>query len=70
MSVDVILTDDQMLLAQECIENLRSILIKARSVHSSADYALISSPILHEIQQRQQGILDHLTCDLDKPLKT
>jgi hypothetical protein len=35
----VIQTDEQMLLAQECVANLRRILLEARKVHSRQDYA-------------------------------
>ena len=34
----VIQTDDQMLLAQQCVANLRGILLEARKVHSSQDF--------------------------------
>jgi len=39
----VIQTDDQMLLAQQCIANLRRILLEARKVHSRQDYAPMPS---------------------------
>jgi hypothetical protein len=56
----VIQTDDQMLLAQQCVASLRSILLEARKVHSPQDYSLLAEPILLEIQQRQQEILEYL----------
>lgn len=34
----MIQTDDQMLLAQQCVGNLRQILLQARKVHSQQDY--------------------------------
>jgi hypothetical protein len=61
----VIQTDDQMLLAQQCISNLREILLKARKVHSQQDYLRMSEPILLEIQQREQEILEYLSKDLE-----
>jgi hypothetical protein len=64
----VIQTDDQMLLAQQCIGNLRRILLEARKVHSRQDYARMSEPILLEVQQREQEILEYLTSDLDQPV--
>jgi hypothetical protein len=60
----VILTDDQMMLAQECVANLRRILLEARKVHSRQDYARMAQPILLEVQQREQEILEYLSGDL------
>jgi hypothetical protein len=45
----MIQTDDQMLLAQQCIGNLRRILLEARKVHSRQDYMRLVEPILFEI---------------------
>ena len=61
-------TDDQMLLAQQCIANLRRILLEARKVHSRQDYARMAEPILLEVQQREQEILEYLSSDLEQPL--
>jgi len=63
----LIQTDDQMLLAQQCIANLRKILLGARKVHSRQDYARMAEPILLEVQQREQEILEYLSGDLDQP---
>ena len=57
----MIQTDDQMLLAQQCVANLRAILLEARKVHSSHDYSRLAEPILLEVQQREQEILEYLT---------
>jgi hypothetical protein len=54
----VIQTDDQMLVAQQCVANLRKVLLDARKVHSRQDYARMSEPILLEVQQREQEILE------------
>jgi hypothetical protein len=62
----VIQTDDQMLLAQECVANLRRILLEARKVHSRQDYARLAEPILLEVQQREQDILEYLSMDLEQ----
>jgi hypothetical protein len=62
----VIQTDDQMLLAQECVANLRRILLQARKVHSRQDYARLAEPILLEVQQREQDILEYLSMDLEQ----
>ena len=50
----MIQTDDQMLLARECVANLRRILLEARKVHSRKDYARMAEPILLEVQQREE----------------
>jgi hypothetical protein len=53
----VIQTDDQMLLAQQCVGNLRKVLLGARKVHSRQDYLRLAEPILLEVQQREREIL-------------
>jgi hypothetical protein len=64
----LIQTDDQMLLAQQCVANLRRVLLEARKVHSRRDYIRMAEPILLEVQQREQEILEYLTRDLEQPL--
>jgi hypothetical protein len=64
----VIQTDDQVLLAQQCVANLRRILLEARKVHSAKDYFQLSEPILLEVQQREQEILEYLSGSLEQPL--
>jgi hypothetical protein len=64
----VIQTDDQVLLAQQCVANLRRILLEARKVHSARDYLRLSEPILLEVQQREQEILEYLSGSLEQPL--
>ena len=64
----MIQTDDQMLLAQQCIANLRRILLEARKVHSPQDYTRMAEPILLEIQQSQQEILEYLSRELEQPV--
>jgi hypothetical protein len=64
----VIQTDDQMLLAQQCIGNLRTILVEARKVHSQQDYVRMAAPILLEVQQREQEILEYLSGYLEQPV--
>ena len=60
-------TEDQMLLAQQCGNNLRSILLKSRRVHSGHDYARMAEPILLELQEREREILEYLSRDLEQP---
>ncbi len=57
-----------MLLAQQAIDNLRRILLAARKVHSARDYARLSEPILLELQQREQEILNYLSPVIEQPL--
>jgi hypothetical protein len=64
----MIQTDDQMLLAQQCVGNLRRVLLEARRVHSQQDYTRMAEPILLEIQQREQEILEYLSSDLGQPI--
>ncbi len=64
----MIRTDDQMLLAQQCVGNLRRILLEARKVHSQRDYTRMAEPILLEIQQREQEILEYLSRDLEQAI--
>ena len=64
----MIQTDDQMLIAQQCVANLRRILLEARKVHSRQDYARMAEPILLEVQQREQEILEYLSRDLEQPV--
>ena len=64
----MIRTDNEMLLAQHCVGNLRKILLEARKVHSQQDYTRMAEPILLEIQQREQEILEYLSRDLEQPI--
>jgi hypothetical protein len=61
----VIQTDDQMLLAQQNVSNLRKVLLEARKVHSRQDYLRLAEPILLEVQQREQDILEYLYLSRD-----
>ena len=61
----VIQTDDQMFLAEQGVANLKRILLDARKAHSAQDYARLAKPILLEIQQREQEILEYLSRDLE-----
>jgi len=59
----VIETEDQMLLAQQCVANLRRVLLEARKVHTPADYTRLAEPILLEVQQREQEVFEYLSGD-------
>jgi len=56
----VIVNDEQLQLAQTAVENLQRVLLAARKVHSPHEYRLMSTPILLELQQREQEILAYL----------
>lgn len=56
----MIQTDEEMLVEQKCVANLRTVLLEARKVHSLQDYLRLAEPILLEIQQREQEILEYL----------
>lgn len=57
----MIKNDEQLKVAQESVQNLQQVLLAARRVHNEADYRAMSEPILLEIQQREQEILDYLS---------
>jgi hypothetical protein len=57
-----------MLLAQQCIANLRTVLLEARRVHLQQDYLRLAEPILLEIQQREQEIFEYLSSDLEQQI--
>ncbi|MBS1830722.1 MAG: hypothetical protein JST93_35820 [Acidobacteria bacterium] len=57
----MIQTEEQMLLAQQSVANLRRILLAARKVHSQQDYMRMAEPILLEVQQREQEIFQYLS---------
>jgi hypothetical protein len=61
----VIQTDDQMLLARQCVSNLRKVLLEARKVHSRQDYLRLAEPILLEVQQREREIYEYLSGGLE-----
>ncbi|HME09218.1 MAG TPA: hypothetical protein VKG25_19320 [Bryobacteraceae bacterium] len=64
----MIQSDDQVLLAQQCVTNLIAILISARKVHAPQDYSRLAEPILLEIQQREQEILEYLSSGLEQAI--
>ena len=64
----VIHTDEQILLAQQCINSLGRVLLEARKTHSRQDYLRLAEPILLEIQQREQEIIEYLSSDIEHPV--
>jgi len=63
----VIHTDEQMLVADKCVGNLKRVLLEARKVHSPQDYLRLSEPVLLEIQQREHEILQYLSNSVEYP---
>ena len=57
----MIQNDEQLLKAQQSIINLQKVLLELRKVHSKQEYRAMSEPILLEIQQREQEILEYLS---------
>lgn len=56
----MISNDEQLQTAQEAVRNLQQVLLGARKTHSPTEYKMMAEPILLEIQQRQQEILEYL----------
>jgi hypothetical protein len=57
----MIVDDDQLKLAQDAVRNLQHVLLAARRVHVPAEYKRMAEPILLELQQREQEILEYLS---------
>ena len=57
----MIKNDIELKKAKESVRNLESILEKARKVHSANEYKAMSTPILIELQQRENEILQYLS---------
>jgi len=57
----MIKNDEQLKKAKEAVRNLELILEKARKVHSPSEYKAMSEPILMELQQRENEIIQYLS---------
>ena len=57
----MIKNDEQLKKAKESVGNLESILEKARKVHNAVEYKAMSAPILIELQQRENEIIQYLS---------
>ena len=53
--------DQQLEMAQEAVRKLQGFLRAARKTHDASEYRLVSEPVLLEIQQREQEILEYLS---------
>ena len=53
--------DRQLRMAQEAIGNLQKVLLAARKVHNPDEYRSLAEPMLLELQQREQEILEYLS---------
>jgi len=56
----MIRTDEELQQAQESVASLEQVLLRARRTHTTAQYALLSKPLLLELQQRQSEIVEYL----------
>lgn len=57
----MIKNDEQLKKAKEAVRNLETILEKSRKVHTPSEYKLMSDPILLELQQRENEIIQYLS---------
>lgn len=57
----MIKNDEQLQKAKESVRNLELILEKARKTHSPSEYKAMSEPILIELQQRENEIIQYLS---------
>ncbi len=57
----MIRNDEQLKKAKEAVQNLEHILEEARKVHSPSEYKAMSEPILLELQQRENEIIQYLS---------
>ena len=53
--------DTQLKIAQEAVRNLQSVLLAARSAHTSSEYHAMSAPLLLKLQRRDLKILQYLS---------
>lgn len=57
----MIKNDEQLKKAKEAVRKLESVLEKARKVPSPSEYKAMSEPILMELQQRENEIIQYLS---------
>ena len=57
----MIKNDEQLKKAKEAVRNLETILEKARKVHNPSEYKALSEPLLIELQQRENEIIQYLS---------
>ena len=53
-------TDDELKVAQASVGRLEQVLLEARRTHTPKQYALLSKPLLLELQSRQSEIVQYL----------
>lgn len=56
----MIQTDEELKTAQGSVTRLEQVLLEARRTHTPKQYALLSRPLLLELQSRQSEILQYL----------
>ena len=64
----MIQSDEQVLLAQQCACNPRKVLMQARKIHTQPDYVRLAEPVLLEVRQREQEILEYLSTSVQHPM--
>ena len=57
----MIRNDEELRTAQEAVRNLELILQQARKTHSPPEYKAMSEPVLVELQQRENDIIEYLS---------
>jgi hypothetical protein len=57
----MIQNDQQLGLAQDAVRNLQQVLVAARKAPKPVEYARMAEPILLELQQREQEMLEYLS---------
>ncbi len=57
----MIKNDEQLKKAKEAVENLELILETARKTHRPSEYKAMSEPLLLELQQRENEIIQYLS---------
>jgi hypothetical protein len=57
----MIKNDEELKKAKEAVRNLELVLERARKVHNPSEYRAMSEPILLELQQRENEIIQYLS---------
>jgi hypothetical protein len=57
----MIKNDKELKKAKEAVRNLELVLERARKVHNPSEYRAMSEPILLELQQRENEIIQYLS---------
>ncbi len=63
----MIANDTQLHQAQENIQTIWRFLEAARETHSPLDYQRLATPYLLRLQERQQEVVEYLSCETATP---